>query len=287
MKPAAFEYRAPASVDAALELLAANPEAKLLAGGQSLVPVLNFRLANPPLLIDLNRIPALTGISVDADGALVAGAMTRHRVFERDSVVRRANPLAADAARHIAHVPIRNRGTIGGSLCHADPAAEWPAVALACDAVMTIASRAGSRAVPARDFFQGMFTTAVGVGEILTSIRFPAWPANRCHGFLEVARRQGDFALVGVAVVIDRDPGARITAARIAVFGAHDVPMLVEPAAAALVGGNARDAARIARAAVPTRTDHHARAAYRAELVEVLTRRAIEQAIGRVVAKAA
>jgi len=291
MKPAAFEYCAPTSLDEALALIEANPDAKLLAGGQSLVPVLNFRLAAPPLLVDLNRIPELGGVAFEPGDALRVGAMTRHRVFETDPRVRRAQPLAAAAVPHIAHVPIRNRGTIGGSLCHADPAAEWPAVALACGAELTIARRGGTRVVAAADFFTGLFTTALGPGELLTAVRFPAWPAGRRHGFVEIARRQGDFAIVGVATTVDLDAQGGVTAARIAVFGATDTPVVATEAAQALLGrlgtAGAREAGRIARARIPTRADHHASAEYRAELVEVLVRRALEQALGLAPAQAA
>lgn len=291
MKPAAFDYRAPESLDEALALLAANPEAKLLAGGQSLVPVLNFRLAAPPLLVDLRRIAELGRVAFDPDGGLTVGAMTRHRVFETDARVRAAQPLAAAAVPFIAHVAIRNRGTIGGSLCHADPAAEWPAVALACGAAMTIVGPAATRAVAADEFFTGLFETAVRPGEILTAVRFPAWQAGHRHGFVEVSRRHGDFALVGVAVAVDLDGQGAVTDARIAVFGAGDTPVLAREAALTLVGRRgtdaAREAGRAARARIPTRSDHHASADYRAELVEVLVRRALEQALGPAPAKAA
>ncbi|MFO1363967.1 MAG: xanthine dehydrogenase family protein subunit M [Burkholderiales bacterium] len=291
MRPAAFDYRAPATLGEALALLAAHPGAKLLAGGQSLVPVLNLRLAAPPLLVDLRRIPELARSVLEHDGALTLGAMTRHRVFERDARVRAAQPLAAAAVPHIAHVAIRNRGTIGGSLCHADPAAEWPAVTLACDAAMTIAGSAGTRTVDAADFFTGLFETAVGTGEILTAVRFPAWPARRRHGFAEVARRHGDFALVGVAAAVDLDERGAVALARIAVFGAADAPVLAQEAAQALVGrrgeGAAREAGRLARARIAPRSDHHASAEYRSELVEVLVRRALGQALGVAPAKAA
>ena len=291
MKPAAFEYCAPASLDEVFGLLAANPDAKLLAGGQSLVPVLNFRLAAPPLLIDLNRIPALARIAYEQGGALSVGAMTRHRVFETDFRVRRAQPLAAAAVAEIAHVPIRNRGTIGGSLCHADPAAEWPAVALACGAELTIARPDSTRTVAAADFFTGLFSTVVGPDEVLTAVHFPAWPERRRHGFVEVARRQGDFAIVGVAAAVDLDAQGGVAAARIAVFGAADTPVLAVEAAQALVGARgieaAREAGRIARARIPTRSDHHASAVYRSELIEVLVRRALAQALALAPAKAA
>jgi carbon-monoxide dehydrogenase medium subunit len=291
MKPAAFEYRAPTSLDEALALIEANPEAKLLAGGQSLVPVLNFRLAAPPLLIDLNRIPEIGRLAFEPDGALTVGAMTRHRAFETDPRVRRAQPLAAAAVADIAHVPIRNRGTLGGSLCHADPAAEWPAVALACGAELTIARRGATRTVAAGDFFTGLFSTVVGQGELLTAVRFPAWPERRRHGFVEIARRQGDFAIVGVAAAVDLDAQGDVAAARIAVFGAADMAVLAVEAAQSLVGRRGADAAReaggIARSRIPTRSDHHASAEYRSELIEVLVRRALEQALGLAAAQAA
>jgi aerobic carbon-monoxide dehydrogenase medium subunit len=270
VKPAAFAYRAPASVEEALALLEGNPDAKLLAGGQSLVPVLNFRLASPPLLVDLNRIGSLAGIREEADGTLVIGAMTRHRAIEKSALVRRANPLLSAAMPFIAHAQIRNRGTMGGSLAHADPAAELPAVCLACDAELVIQSERGMRRVAAKDFFVGFFTTALEPAEVLVSIRFPAWPAHRRPGFAELSRRHGDFALVGVALTVDVKEG-RCERARIALFGAEDAPRLVN----ADVPLHAR---AIAAAASP-RADHHASAAYRRELIEVLTRRALEQAI--------
>lgn len=263
MRPAAFDYRAPRSVPEALELLRANPDAKLLAGGQSLVPVLNFRLAAPPLLIDLNRIAALAGIREDAEGGLAIGAMTRNRDIEKSELVRRRNPLLHAAMPYIAHAPIRNRGTIGGSLAHADPAAELPAVCVACEATMTLAGSRGERVVAASDFFRGLFTTALEADEILTAVRFPAWRA-RGFAFLEVSRRHGDFAIVGVAAVDDR----------VVIFGAEDAPRLF-----ALGGKSPADAARLAAKEIEPRSDHHASADYRRELVEVLTRRALTQAM--------
>ena len=286
MKPPIFDYAAPTSLEEALRLLAANADgAKLIAGGQSLVPVLNLRLASPTLLIDLNRIPELAGTTHEADGTLSVGAMTRHRVLEVDPRVRESHPLLPEAARHIAHVQIRNRGTIGGSLCHADPAAEWPAVCVACNAEMTIAGVAGRRVVKAEDFSLGVYSTALEEGEILANIRFPAWPSGRGWAFEEVSRRQGDFAMAGVCCLLDMDERARCTDARIVVFGAGDRPTLIRDAAALLVNRPLHDtvnphAARLARAAVETRSDHHASDEYRSELVEVLTRRALTRAAG-------
>jgi CO/xanthine dehydrogenase FAD-binding subunit len=270
VKPAAFQYRAPATLDEALALLQSNGEAKLLAGGQSLVPVLNFRLASPPLLIDLNRIGALAGISQQPDGSLAIGAMTRNRAIEKSEVVRRANPLLHAAMPYIAHAQIRNRGTIGGSLAHADPAAELPAVCVACDAELSIARHGGAtKTVRAVEFFKGFFTTALEPNDILVSIRFPAWPASRRHGFVELSRRHGDFAIVGVAVTVENDK------ANIAIFGAEDVPRLFRGET------TGKDTAKSVAARCKPRSDHHASAEYRSELIEVLTQRALQQAIGK------
>jgi carbon-monoxide dehydrogenase medium subunit len=258
VKPAAFEYAAPRSVREAIDLLERNPGAKALAGGQSLVPVMNFRLAQPPLLVDLNRIPGLAGIRESEDGGLLVGAMTRNRHLEKSELVRARNPLLHEALPYIAHAQIRNRGTIGGSLAHADPAAELPAVCVACEAQMTIAGPRGERRVPAREFFKGLFTTALAPDELLTAIRFPAWPNGCKHAFMEVSRRHGDFAIVGVCVLY------QAPAARIVVFGAEDAPRLF----------NRNSPEDVARQIDP-RSDHHASAEYRRELVEVLVRRAL------------
>jgi carbon-monoxide dehydrogenase medium subunit len=262
--------------------------AKILAGGQSLVPVLNLRLASPSLLIDLNRIPEIAGISIAGDGSLVAGAMTRHRAFERSAIVGQTHPLVQHAAGFIAHAQVRNRGTIGGSLCHADPAAEWPAICLVSEAEITLASAAGKRILAAEDFSLGVYTTALRADEILVSVRFPRARAGSRWGFEEVSRRHGDFAIVGVACLLNLDASGDCTAARIVVFGAGDRPTLVPEAAFALIGTPLdaqalASAARIARERVEARSDHHASDEYRSELVEVLTRRALIQALARTV----
>ncbi len=285
MKPPAFEYAAASSVEEALALLEAHGEdARLLAGGQSLMPALNFRLASPSALIDLNTVAALAGVSTDAQGNLIAGAMTRHRFFETSELIARRWPLLQHAMASVAHVAIRNRGTIGGSLCHADPSAEWPALCLACDARMTIRSRSGRRQVGAAEFSQGLFSTALAPGELLEQVVFPAWPPTRRWGFQEIARRRGDFAIAGVACLLDIDGGGVCGAARIVVFGVADGPMLMADAAASLTGRVAddpavRSAAEQARGGVACRADHHASAEYRAELVEALTARALVQAL--------
>jgi len=284
VKPCAFDYAAPATITEAARLLDTHADgAKLIAGGQSLAPALNFRLASPRLLIDLNRIPALSGIVRRDDGSWRAGAMTRHRAFERSTLVAGLAPLVHAVMPSIAHVQIRNRGTIGGSLAHADPAAEWPALCLACEAELTLTSVDGSRDLPADSFSRGVFSTALMPNEILSAIRFPAWPATRRWGFQEIARRHGDFALAGVMCTVDLDDTRRCAAARIVVFGVADKPTLVPEASAVLTGrlpdlALAREAGRIARARIVPRGDLHASAAYRAELVDVLTRRALVQA---------
>jgi carbon-monoxide dehydrogenase medium subunit len=287
VKPSRFEYAAPLTLDEALHLLDRHgDDAKLLAGGQSFVPVMNLRLASPSMLIDLNRIEELAGMRSGADGAITAGAMTRHRVFERSALVRGAMPVVHAAMPYVAHMQIRNRGTIGGSLAHADPAAEWPALCIALEATMTVASTGGKRHIAAADFTQGVYMTALAANEILTEIHFPASPPRRSWAFTELSRRRGDFALAGVICLIDRDEQERCSAARVVVFGASDKPVVLEEVGQLLTGrnadaGDAAEAGRLARNSIATRSDHHASAIYRSELVEVLTRRAIVQAYER------
>src|SRR5881628_249850 len=203
MKPAAFDYFTPVTVDEAVALLAEHGgEAKPLAGGQSLIPAMNFRLARPAALVDLNRIPELSYVRAEPDGgALVIGAMTRQRALERSDVVRRAAPLMAEAMPYVAHPQIRNRGTVGGSVAHADPAAELPAVTLALEARFRARSRSGERTIPAAEFFKGLLETALEPDELLVEIAIPHSPARSGYAFAEVARRHGDYALVGVAAV--------------------------------------------------------------------------------------
>ncbi len=284
MKPCAFEYAAPVTLAAALAALAAGgDDARLLAGGQSLVPIMNFRLAAPSLLIDLNRVSELAGIEARADGTIRIGAMTRHRAVENSALIKDRLPLLQTAVRYVAHVQIRNRGTIGGSLCHADPAAEWPALCLAADAMFVVASASGRRLIPAADFALGILTTALEPQEILVEILFPAAAAGQRWGFQEASRRRGDFALTGVACTVDFDGIGVVSKARIVVFGASDVPVLSLAAADILVGqpldaGLARRAAQAAAATIAPRSDIHASSEYRTQLIETLTRRALEQA---------
>ncbi|MEO7010601.1 MAG: xanthine dehydrogenase family protein subunit M [Caldimonas sp.] len=285
MKPPPFDYLAPTRVDEALALLEAHgDDAKFLAGGQSLMPALNFRLASPSVLIDLNTVHALAGIALDADGNLIAGAMTRHRDFETSEQVAQRLPLVRHAMASVAHVAIRNRGTIGGSICHADPSAEWPALCLVCDATMVLQSRRGTRSLDADAFSQGLFSTALAPDEILVRVVFPAWPQGRRWGFQEVARRRGDFAIAGVTCVLDVDAAGACTHARIVAFGVGDRPLVLAEAAAQLTGSvpdatALHEAARCARAGVDCRSDHHASSAYRSELLQALTTRALAQAL--------
>jgi carbon-monoxide dehydrogenase medium subunit len=286
VKPCRFDYVAPATLDEALRLLDQHrDDAKLLAGGQSFIPVMNFRLASPAVLIDLNRIQELAGLTQAHDGSISAGAMTRHRVFEQSELVRSGLSLIHAAMPYIAHVQIRNRGTIGGSLAHADPSAEWGALCVALEATVTMASSEGERDVAAADFLQGVYATLLEPNEILTRVRFPAWPARRRWGFTELSRRRGDFAIVGAVCTIDVDENERCSAARVVVFGAGDKPVVIEAAGELLAGApdaqRSAEVGRLARSVVETRSDHHASAAYRSELVEVLTRRAIDQALNR------
>jgi CO/xanthine dehydrogenase FAD-binding subunit len=287
MKPAPFEYFRPKSLDEALSLLAQHgPDAKPLAGGQSLIPAMNFRLATPAVLVDLNGLGELSYIT-DASGEVRIGGMTRQRALERSRLVSEHAPLVAETMPHIAHPAIRNRGTIGGSLAHADPAAELPAVMLALTASVMVSSRSGTREVQADDFFVGLFSTAVQPGELLTEIRIPPAPKRSGVAFQEISRRHGDFALVGVAAVVQLDDKGDCAAARIALFSVGDRPVLAERAAKALTGQPpSAESIRAAADAAAMRdidppTDIHASARYRRQLANVLTRRVLERAFER------
>jgi CO/xanthine dehydrogenase FAD-binding subunit len=284
LKPPVFDYVCPHSLEQALDLLEQYGDgAKLIAGGQSLMPALNFRLAYPEILIDLNEIASLQNIRVDDDGTVVAGAMNRHRFFETDPMIRERLPLLSYALPFVAHVQIRNRGTIGGSLCHADPAAEWPALCLVSDAEVVMAGKTGTRTVGMEEFSLGLFTTALQPNEILAGIRFPPRASRQSWGFQEIARRRGDFAIAGATCTVDRDESGKCTSARLVIFGATDRAVLLDAAVEPLLGRvpTARDmneAGRLARSLIPARADHHASAEYRSELIEVLTCRALQQA---------
>ncbi|NNM70947.1 FAD binding domain-containing protein [Enterovirga aerilata] len=235
MKAPAFDYLAPTSLAGALAALAEHGEAaKLIAGGQSLVPALNLRLLAPGILIDLNGIGELKGVSVQ-NGHLRLGAMTRHVELERSPVIRQHAPLLAEAIRHVAHPAVRTRGTIGGNLCHADPASELPACMVALGAWFTLAGPDGERRVPANAFFKGVYETDLGPDEILTAIEVPQAGTNRRHAFLELARRSGDYALVGISCTAEMD-GDIMARLRPVFFAAGPHPMVADHAASVLNG---------------------------------------------------
>ncbi|MEV7555614.1 xanthine dehydrogenase family protein subunit M [Amycolatopsis sp. NPDC089917] len=278
MKAAPFEYLRATSLDEAIEALS-TPEARVLAGGQSLVPLLNQRLARPSLVVDINRVAGLSFLR-EENGRLEIGALTRHRVVETSGVVRSGVPLLAEALGFVGHAAIRNRGTIGGSLAHADPAAELPAVMVALDADFTLRGPGGERVVAAREFFLGPHRTALGPGELLTRISVPrqegGWAVE------ELSRRSRDLALVAVFATVTSSGGACETA-RIAVAGAGPTPIRATAAEESLAGGPLTDdaialAADLVAAATDPPDDLHAPAGYRREMAAVLTRRALLRA---------
>ena len=286
MKPPGFGYHRPASLPDALALLAAHAGAKPLAGGQSLIPAMNFRLAAPAALVDLNQLSELAGITESADGGLAIGAMTRHSAVERSDLVRARAPLLSLAMPFIAHSPIRSRGTLGGSLAHADPAAELPAVMVALDARLAVESTRGSRVIPAEAFFTGLFATALEPGELITSIEIPPALSGSGAAFLELARRHGDYALVGIACVVTLEGARRVGSARIVLFSVGEGPVRAGAAERALAGSAGdetavRAAAEAVQQDIDPPSDIHAGAAYRRQLASVLTRRALAEAIRR------
>ena len=283
MKPTRFDYACPATLDEAVALLAqSGGEAKLLAGGQSLMPVLAFRLAAPSLLVDLRKLPDLDAIAIAADGVRL-GAKVRWRDLEGEARLAVAHPLLREAVRHIAHYQIRNRGTVGGSLAHADPAAELPGIAVACDGEVRVVGPTGARTIAAASFFTGPLTTSLASDEIITALHLPPWPMARRWGFEEFARRRGDFALAGIALFYDPDAGGRAANAHIAVIGACARPHRLGAAEAALDGRVVDEetilaVAAAAALAVDPPDDLHADADYRRALVDVMVERALRRA---------
>ena len=282
MKPPRFDYRAPESLDEALDLLAdSGPDARILAGGQSLVPVLNFRLARPGLLIDINRIAELAGID-DKGDRLVIGATARQRAIEMSTVVARAVPLLHEATRYVAHLPIRTRGTVGGSIANADPAAEDPAVAAALEATMVCRSRRGERRIAAAGFFVDVLTTALEPDEMLVAVEFPKIPDGAGAAFAEISRRDGDFALAGVAAQLVLVDG-RVRDARIAACGVGPAPLRFRDAEEILLDSACEPeaieaAADAVAASADPHDDVHASAAYRRQLAAAMARRALNDA---------
>ncbi|MDE3088318.1 MAG: xanthine dehydrogenase family protein subunit M [Chloroflexota bacterium] len=287
MKPANFQYFAPTTIDEALALLAEHGDAaKVLAGGQSLTPMMNFRLVTPAILVDLNRIVELAYIR-ERDGGVAIGAMTRQRAVERNALIAQRAPLVAETLPFVAHPQIRNRGTFGGSLAHADPAAELPAVAIALNAKFKVKSQKRERWADASDFFTGLFSTVLAPEELLTEIILPPLPARAGYAFQEVSRRHGDFALAGVACALTLDSKGACADARIVLLGLGVQPIDARGAAKQIIGAKPNaDAIRAVAEAVDAEidpgSDIHASAEYRRHLAKVLTRRALEKAVERV-----
>jgi aerobic carbon-monoxide dehydrogenase medium subunit len=270
MKSAPFTYNSPRTLDEALDLLARQPDdTSLLAGGQSLVPMLNMRIARPETVVDLNHIPELAGIS-RSNGTVRIGAMTRQHALEHDPVIVATLPILPEALRHVAHLAIRMRGTIGGSLAHADPSAELPAVMVALDATFTLRSKSGSRKLPAEDFFFAPLMTAIQPGELLEAIEVPVPPVGSGWGFAEVARTHGAFALVGAVARVGP------SAARLVLFGVGPAPVAVE-----LDDDSLTDIEPRVSAELEPIDDVHASAAYRRRAAGALAKRVLHQAAER------
>lgn len=282
MKNPAFVYHQPATLDEALSLLAEHgDDAKVLAGGQSLLPTMALRLGPPEHIIDIALVPGLDQIGV-ADGAVSLGALVRHRAAERSDDVGRSAPLVHKAMPHIGHRAIRTRGTVVGSIAHADPAAEMPAVVLATDATMIARSTDGRREIAAVDFFDSYLTTALGADELLAEVRFPAWSADSGGAVVEVSRRHGDYAMVGLACRVDVS-GGTIGDVALAFFGVAATPVRVTEAEQALIGRPAtpesfESAATIVSANLAPTADIHGSTSYRKHLAGILTRRGLEAA---------
>jgi aerobic carbon-monoxide dehydrogenase medium subunit len=282
MKLPPFDYACPTTLPEAIELLASNDDAKAIAGGQSLVPMLAFRLAQPSLLVDLRKLADLRGIRI-SDAGVTLGAMVRWRDIEDDERLETAHPLLKAAISHVAHYQIRNRGTVGGSIAHADPAAEMPGIAMTCDAEIAVVGKSGAHVIQAADFFQGALTTALTTDEIIVEIRLPAWPAGRRWGFQEFARRRGDFAMAAAAVFYDQDERGKARNAHVGVIGVGDRPLRLT-AVEDVLNGESIDEATIAKAdaatsaAVEPQDDIHASAAYRRSLVGTMVERALKSA---------
>lgn len=284
MKPCAFEYSRAETAEHACALLTEHgEEARLLAGGQSLIPMMNLRLARPSMLIDIGRLP-LSGIAIDARSVRI-GTLTRHRMLIENADLRKAAPIFAETARYIAHPTIRRHGTAGGSVAHADPTAEIPGLLMLMDGQVEATSQTGVRRIPAREFFRGAFSTSLKAGEMITALHFqlPAGTWGSC--FIELAEREGDFALAAIGAVIERS-GERVTAACIMMLGAESMPVRADAVEASLIGGPITEAiaARAGADAAATQrcySDIRATAEYRKHLLGEFTRRALLTAYAR------
>jgi CO/xanthine dehydrogenase FAD-binding subunit len=285
MKPPLFRYEAPRTLRDAVAVLASDPDAMVLAGGQSLVPAMNFRVATPSLLVDIQHVEGLKGIAIE-DDTIVIKAMTRHRELELDPEVRRVNSLIAETMQHVAHVPIRNRGTVVGSLCHADPSAEMPLLFVLLDGTLVATSPVGTRHIAAADFFQSFLTTSRRQDEIVVEARLPVLPVGAGFAFDEVTRRHGDFALVGIGCVLSLDGSGRVQNIRLAACGISDRPVRLKAAEAALNGsllaaGDLAAAARASADAVTQTDDMNTSMSYRRRVLSGLIQRLVPIAASR------
>jgi carbon-monoxide dehydrogenase medium subunit len=286
MKLPPLDYACPATLKEAIALLASGDgDAKAIAGGQSLMPMMAFRIATPTLLVDLRKLTELRGIKISADGVRL-GALVRWRDILDDEGLATAHPLLQAAVTHVAHYQIRNRGTVGGSIAHADPAAEMPGIVVTCDAEITVVGTSRSRVIAARDFFLGALTTTLEPDEIITEIKLPAWPSGRRWGFQEFARRRGDFAMAAAALFYDPDASGKASNPHVGIIGVGDLPLRLTEVEAA-INGRSVDEATMARAAevtsatVNAQQDIHASAAYRRSLAGTMVERALRDAAAR------
>jgi aerobic carbon-monoxide dehydrogenase medium subunit len=281
-----LSYLTPQSLEEAISLLEEHgADAKLLSGGQSLMPMLAFRLASCSVLVDLKSVPGLDRISITEDG-IELGAKVRWRDIEHDARLSAAHPLLSIAVKHIAHYAIRNRGTVGGSLAHGDPASELPALAVACDAAIEVAGPAGRRSLPADQFFLSPLVTALEPNEVIVSLCFPPWPKARSYGFQEFSRRKGDFAMAGAIVFFERDQDEHIRSPHVGAFGISDTPLRLGGAEQCLRGNRASEqifeqAAALGVRDIEVRSDIHADSDYRRALLETLIKRALIDATQR------
>lgn len=285
MKPPPFDYVRPDSLDAAIAVLAAHSgDAKIIAGGQSLMPMLAFRLAAPKVLVDIGRLGDLKAIAFET-GSTSLGALVRWCDIERSEQLVAQQPLLAEAIRHVAHYQIRNRGTVGGSLAHADPAAEMPAMALVCDATIEVVGSNGTRDIAAAEFFSGALMTALEPDEVIVRVRLPAWPPQRRWAFEEFSRRKGDFALAGVALYYDQSTDGSVVAPHIVGFGIASTPVRLAAAEDVLRGhpvdaARMEEAVRVAADGIEISADIHAPADYRKALLGALLERSLRRAAG-------
>ena len=286
MKPPVFDYVAPSTIGEAVKLLASSDgNAKVISGGQSLMPMLTFRLAAPDLLVDLKQLKGLNKISIGDDGVHL-GAKVRWCDIEADRRLQRHHPLLAKAIEHVAHYQVRNRGTVGGSLAHADPSAEMPGIAVTCDAILTIVGNTGTRTEVATNFFTGPLQTTLGPDEILTDVHLPFWPVGRRWAFQEFARRKGDFAMAGVALFYDLGGTGRVSNAHVGAIGVSNTPIRLH-AVEAVLNGKPLDeqaigaAGKSARETVEPPSDIHAPAVYRRSLLATLLERGLKQSATR------